>query len=209
MRSFLGGAARATLLVAAACSSPQPATRPTPTPSRLSTAATAALVLDSHERYYDVTGASAAELRDAMRRHGPRDAGGHGDAVTVWNLEWTYGERRTADGCALRDVRVTLAVTVTLPRWEPPADAPRRLVDAWRRFLERVQVHEAGHRAVAERYARTLAATLTGLRAPTCDAVWDEAQRTGTRVVDEGRAANRAYDVETKHGQTQGVVLEE
>jgi len=37
--------------------------------------------------------------------------------------------------------------------------------------------------------------------------VWDAAQRTATRVVEEGRTRNRAYDVETKHGQTQGVVL--
>jgi predicted secreted Zn-dependent protease len=207
MRPLLSGAARAALAVAAACSSPRPATPPTPL--RPAAAATAALTIDAHERFYDVTGATVAELRDAMRRLGPRGSDGHGDAVTVWNLEWTYGEGRPADGCALRDVRVTLAVTVTLPRWDPPRDAPRRLVDSWRRFLERVQVHEGGHRAIAERYARRLAAALTALRAPTCEAVWDEAKRTGARVVEEGRAANRAYDVETKHGQTQGVVLEQ
>ena len=45
------------------------------------------------------------------------------------------------------------------------------------------------------------------MRAATCQQVMDAASRTGERIVAEGRAKNRAYDVQTKHGQTQGVVL--
>jgi len=99
-------------------------------------------------------------------------------------------------------------VTTTLPRWEPPAGTPARLVESWRTYLAHVRVHEAGHKAIAERYARKLVAALGSLRGATCREVWDAAQRTATRVVEEGRTRNRAYDVETKHGQTQGVLLE-
>jgi len=52
-----------------------------------------------------------------------------------------------------------------------------------------------------------LLAALLALRGSTCQEVWDGASRTAERVVAEGRARNRAYDVETKHGQTQGVEL--
>jgi len=144
------------------------------------------------------------QLRDEIRRLGPQ---GGDDALTVWDLEWTYGDAPAAHGCVLRNVRVTLTVTTTLPRWEPPAGTPARLVESWRTYLAHMRVHEAGHKAIAEQYARKLVAALGSLRGATCREVWDAAQRTATRVVEEGRTRNRAYDVETKHGQTQGVVL--
>ncbi|HEX4601432.1 MAG TPA: DUF922 domain-containing protein [Gemmatimonadales bacterium] len=55
--------------------------------------------------------------------------------------------------------------------------------------------------------ARDLAAALTALRGRVCDDVFDDARRTATRVVERGRAKDRAYDVETAQGQTQGVDL--
>jgi predicted secreted Zn-dependent protease len=187
-------------MVAAACASPAsspPVSRPAPNTS-------AGLSIERHQRYYDIAGASVPELRGAIRRLGP--AGGD-EALTVWDLEWTYGDAPAATGCVLRDVKVTLTVTTTLPRWEPPAGAPARLIESWRTYLEHVRVHEAGHQAIAEQYAQRLVTALGSLRRATCRDVWDAAQRTATGVVEEGRAKNRAYDVETRHGQTQGVVL--
>jgi predicted secreted Zn-dependent protease len=207
----------AVLLLAAACAAPSARPRPAPPPAPATPAPpspprssprSAGLSIATHERYYDVTGANVAELRDAIRRLGPQEQGQSADALTVWDLEWTYGERPGAGACALRDVRVTLTVTMTLPRWDPPADAPARLIAAWREYLDHVKLHEAGHRAIAEQYAHRLLAALTELRAATCDAVWDAASRTAARVNAEGQARNRAYDVETRNGQTQGVVLE-
>ncbi len=206
MRSTARCATLAALVVVSACTSAPPAATPaaTPTPN----AAPAGPSIDSHEQYYDITGSSVQQLRDAMRRSGPREReGAPGDALTVWNLEWAYRDRRTGSGCALRDVRVTLSVTTTLPRWAPRADEPARLVQAWRTFVERVKVHEAGHRAIAEQSARDLMAALVSLQEDSCKQLWDAAARTATRVVEAGRAKSRAYDVETRHGQTQGAVL--
>jgi len=187
-------------------STPPPAPPPAPA-AAAPVAAPAAAAIASHEQYYDVEGSSVAELREQVRRLGPRDGGQPLVALTVWDLEWTYHEAPGADGCALRDVKVTLAVTTTLPRWAPPKDVSPRVVDSWRSFLQHVKVHEAGHRAIAERNARDLTAALQALRRATCKEVWDEASNTAERLVAEGRARNRAYDLETKHGQTQGVVL--
>ena len=148
------------LTVASACSSGAPRAVPTPTP-----VAAAGLSIAGHERYYVVTGSTVEALRDAMRRHGPKDHdGGRRDALTVWDMEWAYRTRHTAGGCELRDLRVTLNVTIMLPRWTPPAGASARLVRSWSTFLERVQVHEAGHKAIAEQSARDLVAALSSLR---------------------------------------------
>src|SRR5581483_5424444 len=140
-------------------------------------AAPLAVTVAARERYYDIAGATAAALRDQIRRFGPADdSGARRDALTVWELEWAYRPAPARDGCALREVRVTLTLTVTLPRWTPPA-------------------------------ARELLAALAAVHGPTCDAARAEATRTAERIVAAGRARNRAYDVETRHGQTQGVVL--
>lgn len=192
------------LAVAPGCASGGPSVPPN---GPLALARAAAPSIQSHERYYEVHGTSATALRDDMRRNGPATHGVTEDALTVWDLTWTYRDHSVDDGCVLQDVRVTLTVTVTLPHWTPPPDAPEQLIAAWTRFFERIRVHEAGHQTIAERSAGELASALSGLHSATCQALWTTAERLATRVVERGRAQNRAYDVETQHGQTQGVEL--
>lgn len=202
---------RRALLAAAAlglaCSSGPP---PTPAAAPLPAAAPEPVrpTITVREQYYDIDGSSTGALRDQIRRLGPKDGGQSRDALTVWNLEWKYRETPSGDGCAIRDIQVTLDVAITLPRWAAPRGAAPEVVAAWRKYLEHVRLHEAGHRTIAERNARDLTAALAALRAPTCREAGDSASRMAEQIVADGRARNRAYDVDTKHGQTQGVVLE-
>ena len=199
----------AALALASACgsSSPEVAPPPAPAPGPAATSALRASIVAT-EQYYDIDGSSAGALRDQINRLGPKDESGKSrDALTVWSIEWGYGAASRPDDCVLRDVKVTLTVTVTLPRWKPPASASAELLKSWQAYLKAVRVHEAGHRTIAERNAREVMAALTPLRGMNCDLLSDEASRTAERIVADGRARNRAYDVETKHGQTQGVVL--
>jgi predicted secreted Zn-dependent protease len=197
------------LLSACGGSSPGPETAPTPAPA--AAPALPRVSITGREQYYDIDGTSAGALREGIRRLGPKDASGTSlDALTVWNLQWTYKTVPVSavdSSCALQDLKVTLDVTVTLPRWTPPASASASLRESWRTYLQHVRVHEAGHRAIAERNAADLYRALLGLRAATCAQLDSQASRTGEDTVADGRARNRAYDAETKHGQTQGVVL--
>jgi len=197
------------LTCACASSSPEPAAAPTPAldSAALARATPRALVAAS-EQYYDIDGSSAGALRNQISRLGPRDESGKSqDALTVWSIEWGYGTIQRGDSCVLRDVKVTLNVAVTLPRWKPPATATAELRKTWQAYLKAVRLHEAGHRTIAERNAREVMAALTPLRGTNCDKLSDEATRTAERIVADGRARNRAYDVQTQHGQTQGVEL--
>jgi predicted secreted Zn-dependent protease len=194
---------------ACASSSPEPASAPTPDADSAALARTALRAsITGREQYYDIDGSSAGALRTQIHRLGPKDESGKSrDALTVWSLEWTYGTAQRGDSCALRDVKVTLDVSVTLPRWTPPSTATAQLTDTWRTYLRNVKLHESGHRAIAERNARELMSALTALRGESCDKLSSEATRTAERIVADGRARNRAYDIQTKHGQTQGVEL--
>ena len=199
----------AVVMLACACgsSNPEPVSTPTPAPDSAARAALRASI-SAREQYYDIDGSSAGALRNQIRRLGPKDESGKSqDALTVWNLEWSYGTLQRGDSCVLRDVKVTLDVSVTLPRWKPPATALPELLKTWQAYLKAVRLHEAGHRSIAERNAREVMAALTPLRGTNCDKLSGEATRLAEQIVADGRARNRAYDVQTQHGQTQGVEL--
>jgi len=199
------------VVLAYACGSSNPEPVSTPTPAADSAAlarAAARAAISAREQYYDIDGSSAGALRNQIRRLGPKDESGTSqDALTVWNLEWGYGTVQRGDSCVLRNVKVTLDLSVTLPRWKPPATATPGLVKTWQSYLKAVRLHEAGHRAIAERNAREVMAALTPLRGTNCDQLSGDATRLAEQIVADGRARNRAYDVQTKHGQTQGVEL--
>ena len=199
----------AAVALAYACGSSSPEVAPPPAPATAPVAASAPRPsMVATEQYYDIDGSSAGALRDQINRLGPKDESGKSrDALTVWSIEWSYAATSRPDGCVLRDVKVTLNVAVTLPRWKPPATATPEVVKSWQAYLRAVRLHEAGHRAIAERNAREVMAALTPLRGANCDLLSSDATRTAEQLVADGRARNRAYDVETKHGQTQGVVL--
>src|SRR5256885_571450 len=198
----------AAIVLATGCGSSSPEVAPPPAP--VSTVApTAALPsIVAREQYYDIDGSSAGALRNQISRLGPKDESGKSqDALTVWSIEWGYGTAQRGDSCVLRDVKVALNVSVTLPRWTPPATATADVRKKWQAYLTAVRLHEAGHRTIAERNAREVMAALTPLRGADCDKLSDEATRTAERIVAGGRARNRAYDIQTQHGQTHGVEL--
>ena len=201
----------AVMMLAYACgsSTPEPASAPTPAADSAALARGAPrATIAAREQYYDIDGSSAGALRNQINRLGPKDESGKSkDALTVWSVESAYAATQRGDSCVLRDVKVTLDVTVTLPRWKPPATATAQLVRTWQAYLKAVRVHEAGHRTIAERNAREVMAALTTLRGTNCDKLLGDASNTVERIVADGRARNRAYDVQTQHGQTQGVEL--
>src|SRR6266480_5318511 len=125
----------AAVALAYACGSSTPEPVSTPTPAADSAAlARAALraTIAAREQYYDIDGSSAGALRNQINRLGPKDESGESkDALTVWSVESAYAAAQRGDSCVLRDVKVTLDVTVTLPRWKPPATATAQLVRTW------------------------------------------------------------------------------
>src|SRR5437879_12126063 len=114
----------AVVMLACACgsSNPEPVSTPTPAPDSAARAALRASI-SAREQYYDIDGSSAGALRNQIRRLGPKDESGNSqDALTVWNLEGSYGTLQRGDSCVLRDVKGTLEVPVAPPRWTTPAD---------------------------------------------------------------------------------------
>ena len=155
---------------------------------------------------YPVEGTTGAELLRSLLTRGPRADGNVFFGLTTAETDLHYRTAPSAAGCALADVTVDLDVTVTLPEWAPPPDAPPALRRDWGRFLTALRQHEDGHRQIAVEGAEALHAAIVGLRRPTCAAATAEGRRRVARLQIEATAAHRRLDAETGHGRTQGAV---
>jgi predicted secreted Zn-dependent protease len=158
--------------------------------------------------HYDIRGSTANQLRGQMDQLGPESEGGRFDASTEWHVQWNYSYSRLTESCAIEEAHVEVQVTYTLPRWNPPADAPRSLVERWRTYMAALQLHEDGHRDVGISAGEEVLSTITELPAErTCPALGRIAHRTANQIITRHEDEERHYDRVTDHGATQGATF--
>jgi len=168
---------------------------------------TDAIRLTTATEYYPVEGATVRSLLSSLRERGPSDGHGTWAANTAWTFRWSY-QPVAGSACRVGSARVDLALTYTYPRWAVPAEVAPALVAAWDVYLARVELHEHGHRDIAEAAATDLVKELEALPAQgSCDALAATARTTAGQILARHADEQRAYDQETGHGMTQGAVL--
>lgn len=127
-------------------------------------------------RYFDVTGDTSIELAESVGRGGAKACG------TI-DYEWYRGDARpsacaitrvsdtrqsiristSASGaCRIRDADISASYTIYIPRWTDPSRVPKRLLDWWRRIIDFIADHEAGHVRIGRDYIRRLNSRLVG-----------------------------------------------
>jgi len=158
---------------------------------------------------YEIRGRDDHDLLREMRRKGPGidDIGTRlGVHVAQWRWSYNYRTGGGSDRCRVADATVLLRSVIVLPDWLDRNGAPGEVARAWPRFLAALVEHETGHRNRAKALGVMLWQSLLGLQAETCEALEALVSETAQRVVEEGDAAQRAYDRETEHGIRQGAV---
>lgn len=156
--------------------------------------------------YYDVRGATAAELRRAMREAGPTSDGRRWDGNARWNVRWRFRYGMQGGLCRMSDVTVEYTSTITMPRWNPPANASAMLRRQWLDYERALRAHEEGHRNIGAEAAREVLRLIGTVTSPHCEYIAEEANGLGRRTVDAFRALQKQYDEETSHGRTQGAI---
>jgi predicted secreted Zn-dependent protease len=148
-------------------------------------------------RYYDVGGATTAQVRADMSARAPRSPDGcRCDAFTRWRYRWSWPGYGSAT-CQLGKAVVTLHVDVVFPRWTHPKTASPGLAAAWARYARALARHEQGHVDYAlARYAMVVRA----IKRATCRSA-DAAAQAQLALI---RKHDVAYDASTQHGATQG-----
>lgn len=167
-------------------------------------------IQDSVE-YHDISGRTAKELSDALKRISYAEPTGdrYFAANTRWRLAWNFRVEAPPRGtCRLASATASLDITMNLPRWQPPRDAPPALVHQWQTFATAVRHHEDGHRDIAVDAAHAILDRVSKV-APASDC--GKLKRSLGRVADatlrEYRDKESSYDVTTLHGQAQGATF--
>jgi predicted secreted Zn-dependent protease len=175
----------------------------------LAASAHAAPQLTERNQNYTVTGRTASEVRSQMDRLGPLSENGKiYDANTRSDLRWIYSNfQTTTDGCQVSSVDIRLAVVYVMPKWADYDSAPREVRDSWDRFMERLTVHERGHRDISMQVATDFERDIMSMRKRYCNEVEKAAEERAREAQQALKDRNREFDERTRHGADQGAVF--
>jgi predicted secreted Zn-dependent protease len=148
--------------------------------------------------YYDVTGATFAELHAQMHARGV-----DGWAGATWtHLEYEITVRPWPEGCRIDSVNAEFGARMRLPRWTNRRAAPAEEQRAWDAWFPLLRRHEEGHvrigRDAAARVERAVWETPNG---GSCADLTARAKARANAVVGEMRRQQREYDLRTDHGR--------
>jgi predicted secreted Zn-dependent protease len=140
--------------------------------------------------YYQI---AASSLADVVEILSPRDEWGH--CSPEFNYEFASSRNGKPVG-----LRVTLDVSIELPRWVGYESAPAGERKEWTRVYGALKTHEQGHEKIARRGALVMHKKL--LAAPTY-----KLERLFGRERERVQATSDAYDHATDHGRRQGTMV--
>ena len=154
--------------------------------------------------YYGVKGNTNYELASSMEKNGPNGYW----AYTVWRVDWKYPFSQGSGGYTTGPVEVKVAVTITLPKWDPPADASPELVKKWDSLVSALRTHEEGHRDIGVAAGQRIVKALEALPpSPSREALEQSADQVASGMIEDGQSQDASYDASTGHGESQGATF--
>ena len=159
-------------------------------------------------RYYTVSPQANEALWQALDRASPiREHGKVFRGDTRWQVVWDLRWAQSPSGrCALTRVQTKLSATITLPQIGGAWDANARARFA--RYVSALRQHELGHVDSGREAARAVDLRLSAFPAmPSCHALEQAANAAGFALLRQARQRDLAYDQNTGHGRSEGVVL--
>jgi predicted secreted Zn-dependent protease len=156
---------------------------------------------------YSIAGSSQAELSRQIRQFGPVDDSGRRYAgYTKWHLDWGVSHLLNTTGCHIETANVTLAITMTLPKWEIPKEVSPSLISKWNSYYLNLTEHENSHYKFAVDGANQLAAELSKVETyADCTILEKTVESLGQDTVSRIRASDSEYDLRTDHGKREGL----
>jgi predicted secreted Zn-dependent protease len=145
--------------------------------------------------YYKIQGSTETDLAKEIQSKGPEGYAGY----TNWYIRWGW-PGFDHEECDLSKAWITTKVSLTMPSWVPPSDAPEDLVRNWARFSQALNVHEQGH---VDNVVKALPLLQSAIQNSDCIT----ADSAANHVLDKLRGWDVQYDDNTDHGRTQGAVF--
>jgi predicted secreted Zn-dependent protease len=158
---------------------------------------------------YDVVGETAAAIRANINGSAarPRDTAGVAhDATTTWRYRLTWSTISTPEGCRAANITPSLTIDYIFPRWVNNDSPTSPLATRWAAYVSALIVHEQGHQDLSVVTTADAISRLKGVVAP-CVEFQSAAQAQIDAATDAGRQRERDYDLQTRHGATQGATF--
>ena len=146
--------------------------------------------------YYQIEGASTADLDRDIRRKGPVIGDGkHAVAVARIKIIPNVAFKQAKRGCSVSRAKVAVDAKVTLPQWQGRASADKKLGQAWDNVDRYTRMHEAVHVAMAFNYAKRMEQELRALPPlPTCSDARQKATALVQRLLEEHDSQQKEFD---------------
>lgn len=182
-------------------------------PSSENTSQESKLEIKEIEKFYPVIGATILDLHNFLLKNGPGEdleTGHKGVASCRLGYKWMphVSSNEKLSLCKIDWVELQGTVECTYPKWESPSDATQETKDKWDAFMKKVRLHEQGHIDVDKKWLNVLFEELKKIEPKsTCENIKSEVQKVGEEVIKKSNGDNRDYDLETQHGEKQGVYL--
>lgn len=169
------------------------------------------VILDLKNTYFTLAGSTLAELQQNLEQRGSTlETGQKGVAHCSAAFEYQPKGKKINNQCTL-DPMTPLYVNIVCnyPKWDPPSGIAQEVIERWNSFDEASKTHEGGHIKIIKAGADKLYfEKIQKLRdSMDCDELTLTVKkliREATESIDKEQAQ---YDLETKHGETQGVWL--
>jgi predicted secreted Zn-dependent protease len=157
--------------------------------------------------YYNVTGASIREIYQSFAQARPWKNKSGMDGQTEWHVEWRFNVAPAANGCRCTFFTTETRITMTLPRWTAPANAPAEVKTNWQRYITALGQHEAGHAQIALDAAAQMERQNRSAEGGDCESLRRTITSQSNATLEEYRRREKEYDERTRHGAAQGATL--
>ena len=165
----------------------------------------AEIIPENTVSYYAVDMSANKNPLYALNASSPiRENGRVFHAYTNWNVTWKIWWFDEGNLCRLTKTQVDFKSNILLPEF--PLSFP--LAEKTRLYLVALRRHEEGHvlygRAASEEIEHSFSLMPA---APTCQQLLVVANQMGERILSIYQQKEKDYDIQTKHGITQGALL--
>ena len=133
-------------------------------------------VVKTKYKSYSVPGTSPYALLSYMQRNGPNVNGSHALASTAASIHHK-ADFTGSSNCKIRNYKVTLSFTITLPKAKHASRMPKKVRSRWKQFASHARWHENKHTQIWIGCAQRIERKVRSLRAKgNCNTVWSKAR---------------------------------
>lgn len=153
-------------------------------------------------QFYEVAPTSKNDLLRTLNRTSPiRESGEVFHGYTKYNINWRFWWKTNDNQCVFTKVETTLKLKYTLPKLKSSKSDVNAI---WSNWYPNLKTHEEGHAELAKNIANKIDKRLLSIGPKSdCNILEKSANNLAYKLMAELKEANKNYDINTNHGETQ------